>query len=196
MNCSVSNWYQSQAYVDLYVKIPVVRAKILFGKPIRYLSHGSFVDPMPGIELLSGMADVLFKFKSQSVIDMITTGFSRIRVPIIVCEKNGSYIERLVFMTSHDRTVVAASGSRVVNPSNILKDYEHLTPLVLFLADGCAKFSIHVNSGGKIHNFDIGVTPISGGAKFNIPDDLDVKSRNFMPKAFDADFSSKKMKRT
>lgn len=195
MNCGVRNWYQSQKYVDMYVKIPVVRATISFEKPIQYVLHGSFVEAKAGTELFSGMADILFKFESQSVIAIATTGFTRVRVPIMVRDNNGLYTERMVFLTSQDRTIVAANSSRVVNQSNILQNVEHNTPLVLFLSEGCVKLSVDVASGGKVHNFNIGVTTTADGQKFQIPDDLNVKTHRFVPKAFDADFSSKKLKR-
>lgn len=112
-NCGVRKWFQSQTYIDMYVKIPVVRATITFQKAVHYILQGSFVAAKANTELFSAMADVLFKFESSSVIVLSTTGFSRIRIPVIVREENGLYVERLVLLTSQDRTVVAANSSRV-----------------------------------------------------------------------------------
>lgn len=176
----------------LYVKVPIVRATISFNEPIHY----AFVPAVAGVELFSGMADVLFKFESPQKIDIATTGFTRIRLSVIVREKNGRTMERLVFLTSQDRTIVAANSARLVNEQNYLQDVEHNTPLVLYFPDGCSKLSIHVaGSSGNSRKFDIGVTPTANGPKFQIPDDLEVKCRTAAPNLFDADFSSKKMKR-
>lgn len=177
----------------MYVKTPAVRATISFDNPIYYALHGQFVGAKAGIELFSGMADVLVKFVSQFAIVLQTSGFTRIRLPVIVHEKD-RFIERIVLMTSHDRTIVAANSSRLVNQSNVLNEFEHNTPLLLLLDNGCAKISVDVNSGGNIHKYNIGVTSTADGKKFQIPNDLDVKSHNFLPKLFDAEFTSKKTK--
>lgn len=176
----------------MYVKIPAVRASISFGDVISYISRGELVNPKEGTELFSGTADVLFKFASQSLHVLKTTGYTRIRLPVIVREKNGGFRERIVFFTSHDRTLVAANSSRVVNQLNFLNDYEHNTPLVLLLSNGCKKLSVEVNSGGKTYKHDINTT--DDGAKFSIPDDLQIKSNNFSPKLFDAELQLKKSK--
>lgn len=191
-NCGAREWYQSHKYVDLYVKIPSVRATISFGIPIAYALDGSFVDAKPGNELFSGMADVLFKFVSKSTIIIKTTGFTRIRLPVIVREKNGTFTERVIFMTSQDRTMVAANSSRIVYRPNLFNDFEHNTPLVLLLTDDFKDVSVDVNSGGKVYNCHL--TPTPDGKKLKIPDDLQVKSQQFMPKLFDAELPSKKSK--
>lgn len=191
-NCGARKWYRSEKYVDMYVKIPAVRVTISFQKPIQFLLHGAFVLPKPGSELFLGMADVLFKFASQSEISLKTTGFTRVRLPVIVRENNGTFTERIVFMTSHDRTVVAANSSRAVNQSNVLNGFEHNTPLVLFLPNGCAELSVDVSSGGQTFKYNIDVAP---DGKFNIPNDLEIKWNQFQPKPFDAEFPTKKSNR-
>lgn len=193
-NCSVSSWYCSEAYVDMYVLVPVVRATIKFDKPVHYVFDRAFVAAVEGAQLFSGMADVLVEFASPLEITIATTGFTRVRLSIIVRERNGLVMERLVFLTSQDRTIVAAHSARLVNPQNLLQDVEHNTPLVLYFTDGCPKVSIDVagNSGRK---FDIGVMATANGHRFDIPEDLDIKSRTAMPNLFDAEFPSKKMKR-
>lgn len=192
-NCNVRNWYKSQAYVDMYVTIPGVRATITFAESIFYTLDGEFIEAKPDVELFSDMADVLFKFASKSKIVLQTTGFTRIRLPVVVRDKNHIISERIVFMTSHDRTMVAANSSRTVNQSNVLADFEHMTPLVLFLPGGCTKLILNVNSGGKDYVYNINVS--SDGKKFIIPTDLDVNSKHFSPKPFDAAIQLKKFKR-
>lgn len=189
--CNVKNWFQSEKYIDLYVKTPAIRATISFEKPIRYLLCGEFVEAKPEVELFSPMADVHFKFVSQTKIALKTTGFTRIRLPVVVEDIKKTLTERIVFMTSHDRTLVAASSSRSVNLSNILTDFEHNTPLVL-VQSGSAKFSVEVYSDGNIHKYDINID--ADKKKFAIPDELNVRSNNFTMKLFDANFPYKKMK--
>lgn len=167
-NCGVKNWYRSEKYVDLYVKIPAVRATISFASPVSYVYDGNFLEAKPDIELFSGMGDVQFKFASQSKIVLKTTGFTRIRLPVVVRQNNGQYTERIIFMTSHDRTIVAANSSRNVNQANFLNGFEHSTPLLLLLSGGCVKLSVDVNSGGMIHKYAINVP--ANGEKFEIPD--------------------------
>lgn len=190
-NCGAKDWFVSEKYVDAYVKIPAVRATFSFTKPISYLLYGKFVEAKPGMELFSDMADVLFEFESKTKVVLKTTGFTRIRLPVVIQDKN-IFTERIVFMTSHDRTIVAANSSRVVNDTNVLAEYEHNTPIVLLL-ETCTKLAVDVFSGGKIHKYEVEVA--ADGKKFQIPTDLSVKSKNVTPKMFDAYFPSKKMTR-
>lgn len=50
-------------------------------------------------------------------------------------------------------------------------------------------------NNGKSHKFEIDVVPTVKGYKYEIPDGLDIKCRSAVPNPFDAEFSSKKMKR-
>ena len=180
----------------MYAKSSAMRARITSVKPFWYLSNGTFVRAEGGHELFSGMADVHFKFESNSQIVVKTTGFSRVRLPLIVRTKNGSswtHKEKIVFMTSHDRTVVAAFSSRIVNESNALNEYEHNTPLVLAIDDACAQLSLEIRSGGRSYQYQIAAT--SDGMKFQIPAEIDVVSANYTPKFFEAEMPTKKLKR-
>lgn len=188
--CGARTWFRSEMYVDMYVKMSAVRATIDFGKPIFYELNGGFVKAKPEAELFSGMADIHFKFVSESKIELKTTGFTRIRLPIIVRDKDGGFIERLVIMTSHDRTIVAANSGRLVSQSNVLSGFEHNTPLLMCVQDGETTVSVGVHSGGTINTYEI--HSIDG--KFVIPNDLDVRAQKFVPKLFDAEFPTKKMK--
>lgn len=180
----------------MYVKVPVVRATISFNEPIHYVLGGAFVEAVAGVQLFSGMADALFKFESTSKIGIATTGFTRIRLSVIIRDKKGTLMERLVFLTSQDRTLVATNSARLVNEQNYLQDVEHNTPLVLCFPNGCSKVLVNVaESSGNSRKFEIGVTSTANGPKFQIPDGLDVKCRTAAPNLFDADFASKKMKR-
>lgn len=190
-SCGARSWFRSVKYMDMYVKMSAVRAMIEFNKPICYELNGSFIKATPEAELFSQMADVHFKFVSESKIELTTTGFTRIRLPVFVRDKNGAYTERLVIMTSHDRTIVAANSSRPVNQANALTGFEHNTPLLLLVQDGSTMVSVDVHSGGNIDTYKMH----SIGEKFVIPNDLDVKAQTFVPKLFDAEFPAKKLKR-
>lgn len=190
-NCSAKDWFKSEN-VDVYVKIPAVRMVISFGTPIHYMLNGLLLEAQSGSELFSGMADAHFKFETSSKITIKTTGYTRIRVPIIHVN-NGRFIEKLVLITSHDRTVIAAAGSRIVSEGNILNDVEHNTPIVLFLFGAYVNISIDAHSGGNVHNYDVLFDHLS--KKYEIRKDLDVKSNNFATKMFDADLPIKKYKR-
>lgn len=188
--CHAKDWFKSEKYVNVYVKKPAIRSTITFEMPIRYLLYGEFVEAKTGMELFSAVADVHFEFVSPSKIAIKTSGFTRIRLPVIVDETDQTFTERLVFMTSHDRTLVAANSSRVVNHSNILSDFDHNTPLVLVLS-GSVKCSVEVHSGGSIQKFDIEAV----NKRFVIPDELNVHAKKFELRQFDADFPYQKMKR-
>lgn len=139
-NCSAKNWFASEKYVDVYAKIPAIRAEITFQKPIRFLLDGKLVDAKPGLDVFSATADVQFKFASQSKIVLKTTGFTRIRLPVVTIERKGTkdiHTERIVFMTSADRTIVAANSSRIVNEANVLSEFEHNTPYFIKLSPIC-----------------------------------------------------------
>lgn len=193
-NCSINNWLRSEKYVDMYVKTSAVRVTISSANPFSYLCYGEFVYAQAGMELFSGMADVHFKFVSPTQLELKTSGFTRIRLPVVIEEKNGQAItltERIVFMTSHDRTIVAAKSSRIVNRSSVTTGLEHNTPLVLRLERTCARLHVNIHSGGRIHHYAVEVD----GKKFKVPEELNVTSNNFTQKLFDADVAIKKFKR-
>lgn len=189
--CSSKARFRSEQYVEPYVKAAALRLAISFDKQVRYLSSGQFVSAKVGEELFSGLADCHFKFISHRQIELKTTGFTRIRLPLVTQEANGTLTERLVLITSHDRTAVAVKSSRVVSQANILADHEHNTPLVLILDSACATVSVDIYSGGCSYQYVI----TFDGKKFKIPDDLNIASNDFVPKLFDAEFPFKKMKR-
>lgn len=193
-NCGAKKWFRSEKYVEAYVKTPAVRMTIEFADPVSVLLSGVFVTASAGMDLFSGMADTQFKFASQSQVELRTTRFTRIRVPIVIPDGNGrndNFYERIVFMTSHDRTIVAANSSRVMHQSHLLADFEHNTPLVLQIP--CAgKLLVTVHSGGRTYEYAVDVN--ADGKKYAIPDELGVKSTNFTPKMFDAELPMKKLK--
>lgn len=117
----------------------------------------------------------------------MTTGFTRIRIPIICAHKYGhgtAFVEKLVLMTSHDRTMVAAHGNRIVSKENMVGDFGYNTPLVLVVdGDDDVTFSIKIHSrGGRVDEYTVEYAR----KKFQIPNELDVKSTVFTPKEFDA----------
>lgn len=194
-NCGVKNWFQSEKYVDMYAKIPAVRAEITFEKSVSFFLNGKFTEAVPGIDLFSAMADVQLKFVSRTTLALKTTAFTRIRLPVVVKEQKGSsdtYTERIVFMTSGDRTLVAANSSRVVHQSSIAAEFEHNTPMVL-LVQPFTKMTVDVHSGGRVHSYvvDYGFD----GSRFRVPEELNVKSLTFTPKLFDAEIPVKKFSR-
>lgn len=91
-----------------------------------------------------------------------------------------------MLLTSHDRTIVAAKGSRLVNEVNLLCDYEHNTPLVFgIFGKNDADFSVDIHSsGGKMDTYHVELKKADG--RFVIPQALDVKSYNFPLRMFDA----------
>lgn len=190
--CSVSELFNS-VFVDVYAKIPAVRLVLSFGAKIGILSNGSMMQANTSTEFFSGMADTLFTFESPSKVVIKTTEFTRIRIPIVIQESNNRYIEKLVFMTSHDRTVIVAPGSRVVNNANILNDFKHNTPIALFVTGQNFDISVTAHSGGNIFMSEVVFDRIS--KKYKIPQELYVKSNNFVAKIFDANLPFKKMKR-
>lgn len=149
------------------------------------------MDAQPGLNVFSATADVQFKFASQSKIVLKTTGFTRIRLPVVTIERKGTkdiHTERIVFMTSADRTIVAANSSRIVNEANVLSEFEHNTPLVIF-HQAFSKMSVDIYSSGAVYNYQIDVATDN---RYWIPAELSVKSNNFTPKLFDADLPVKK----
>lgn len=174
----------------MYVKPSAVRISIKSAVPLGYLSDNAFVNASADIDLFSGDADVHIKFMSPTTLVIRTTRFTRIRLPVVINDAYASYTERLVLMTSHDRSLVAALSSRVVQESNILTDVEHNTPLVVMLPGACADLTVEVNSGGQFHNYTIKAT--RDGKKYEVPDDLNVTSKHFKPMPFDAKFPARK----
>lgn len=125
----------------------------------------------------------------------MTTGFSRIRIPIVFYATNGGVermVEKLVLVTSADRTIVAAHSSRPVIHSNMLNGCEHNTPLVL-----CARTNEIANVTVEIYGSNYRTVSYemvydSKMKNYHIPDSIDIKSKNFNPIGFDAPVPKKR----
>lgn len=182
-NCGAKQFFFSEK-VDKYVMIPSTRCIISFEAPINISLNGKIQMAQPGMQLFSSMSDAYFKFESSSKLIVMTTGYSRIRLPIVVQEGLDS-IERLVLFTSHDRAILAALGCRTIVNENYFGDYQHNTPLVLHTLQNPSDLTVEVHSaGGRINAFKIAYRRDKN--KFEIPLELDVKSKHFPPMTFDA----------
>lgn len=173
--CSVKHWFVS-ACVNRYVKIPVERCRITFQSPIHIFLDGKICEAYAGMVLFSAMADTFFKFETAQQISLLTTGYSRIRVPITVQDKRSNQLtERLVIMTSHDRAIIVAKSTRpIIDPVTI--EHEHNTPLVIHMLEKPCNVAIQVHgAGGKLANHEIMYHEERN--KFKVPDELDPKSK-------------------
>lgn len=156
--------------------------------PIQVRLNDNLHMAQDGLRLFSAMSDSYFKFGSDRKLTVMTTSYTRIRIPIIVMVGDKA-IEKLVIMSSHDRTVVVAKGSREIN-SNVLGDYEYNTPIVLYFAERATNISVQVHSsGGVVNNHE--VRYVEGQNRFIIPNEIDIKSASFTSHAFDAPMPSK-----
>lgn len=190
--CSIKHWFLSQR-ADKYVKIPSVRCAVVFEPPLKILIGNSWSTPQTGMRLFSAMSDTYYKFESDRKVIISTTAYTRIRLPVIVQVRPGVSIEKLVLMTSHDRSIVAAKGSRQVNDASLLTDYEHNTSLVLYAGDENPSLSLEVH-GGQNRVLHHQIYYNKDAQKYNIPEELDVKSKHYSPLNFDAPIPKKKMR--
>lgn len=191
--CTAKQWFVS-GKIEAYVKIPSIRMVILFASPISILLKGIVQVATPGLKLFSPMSDSYFKFASDKELIVQTTGYTRIRLPIIVEERQGIFTEKLVIFTSSDRAVVIAKGTRrIFDESAVLSDFVHSTPLALYMLKNGFNFVIKVYSaGGAMNVFDL---KYQGDVKkFEVPAPLDVKSTELPLMKFDAAFNPLKRK--
>lgn len=199
--CSVKHWFVSER-VDKYVKIPSTRCLISFESPIHILLNGDFCIPPEGLGLLSSMCDTYYKFERYSnsndkktnkwyqKVSLMSTGYTRIRLPIIVQENPNQFTERIILMTSHDRAIIAAEGSRQIHDKSVPSEYEHNTPLVLSMLGKPSNILVEVRSAGRrVHTHEIAYVHVE--KKFRIPPELNVKSKDFKTMTFDAVLPSK-----
>lgn len=194
-NCG-SKWYVSR-YEDIYVKIPAVRCVLRLGQPVRILKDGDFVEVPIDCTWFSPMADVLFKISAAGTIKILTSAFTRIRVPIVVDVVGATMKEKLVFVTSADRTMVCANSSRMCHPINAIGQFKSNTPIVLGIV-GDVNTVLHVeihSRGAYVHHYDIPLVFTDREGKFKIPEELDIASSKFNAASFDADIPQKKSKR-
>lgn len=187
--CPVKQWFVSKP-MEKYVKIPSIRWSISSESPISVLLNGHAQPAQPGLKLFSGISDAYFQFESYDKVVLMTTAYTRIRVPIVIEDDPGKLTEKLVLFTSPDRALVCARGSRRIFEDNATGDYEHNTPLVLYMLNSPFNLNIKVHSaGGQVNTFRI---PYQGSdKKFSIPDQLDVKSPQMVHMKFDATLPSK-----
>lgn len=170
-NCGSKKRFESH-FADVYIEIPVVRCTISFETPYFVLFNGSFSVVESEVEMMSTMTDSYFKLERRTI-TLSSTNFSRIRIPIFVEDELDSllYYERLVLMTSYDRTLVAAKASRPIRGADVPADYKHNTPIVLCISGNKeANISIKVYSGTDILVHDIRFDPKK--QKFEIPNVL------------------------
>lgn len=195
-----TKWFISQRQ-NVYVAIPAVRFVLRFDQPLRILMNGEFINIERDGNYFSSMADTLFKIAVTGTIELLTTGFTRVRVPIVVEEVAGrtkTYKEKLVLVTSYDRTIVCAKGSRCVDAKNALDGFKHNTPLMLCVvgyAGATIKVDVH-SSGANVHCYEIPlVKDRNGEIRFEVPAELDIASKGFTSNTFDAVLPYKKPKR-
>lgn len=183
-NCSFKQWFSGEKVMK-YVSIPSIRVVISFQSPINILLNGNVKAATPELKLFSPMSDSYFKFESNTKLMVMTTGYTRIRLPIIIEELPGIFIEKLVLLTSPDRTIVMAKCSRRIFEHNVVGDNEHNTPLVLYMTGNGSDFSIDVcSAGGAVNTFAVEYQ--HDEKKFKVPAALDVKSTQSPPMTFDA----------
>lgn len=186
--CTVKQYFRSEQ-VNKYVKIPSIRYILSFKFPIGILLNGSFQMVQSGLAVISEMSDSYFKFESDKKLIVMTTGYTRIRLPLIVEDETGTLKEKLVLITSTDRAIVAVNGARTIVENNYIGDYNHNTPLVVYMKNP-SDLSVEVNSaGGNVRTFEIAYRKDT--KKFQIPFQLDIKSTNVPSMAFDAPLPTK-----
>lgn len=187
--CSVKKWFVSKA-IGKYVKIPSVRFVVTFSSPINIFLNGRVQAAQSGTKLFSAMSDSYFHFETAKKLLVMTTAYTRIRLPIVVQTDPEGPVEKLVLMTSSDRAVVCVRGSRRIVENNFVGDYESNTPLVLCMLESPFNIALTVYSaGGRVDTFQILYR--SNEKKFSIPAELDVKSPQSPVMAFDAALPSK-----
>lgn len=124
-------------------------------------------------------------FETSTKLSLMTTTYTRIRLPVILQENANRFVEKLIIFTSHDRAIVAANGSRIVNEDSVLGEHQHNTPLVLYMLQNPGSITVEVyGAGGKKVTHQILYDQYN--MKFGIPAELDVKTKNFTPMVFDA----------
>lgn len=187
-------WYTSVP-IGVYVKLPVIRCDIKMASAFYWQRDHDLQRAYNGLVLASPMADTYFRFVSDHEFELATTGYTRIRVPIVIHEetRSGTTLdEKLILLTSHDRTVVVAKCSRQVSLASVIDDtYLHNTPLALHnQPGGSANLQLTVHGANRREQYHI---PFDKAAqKFVVPTQLDVKAYKFLPLEFDAPVPKKK----
>lgn len=184
--------------IEVYVKIPAVRCEVTMQSPM-YWQRGEDIQLVHGgLILASPMSDTYFKFVSDRKFELLTTGFTRIRIPFVIHEVTRAQeklTEKLVLLTYHDRTIIAANGSRQVTLATVLDNaFMHNTPLVLHIQAGDSpSLWLKIHSANH-HIMEHHITYEQTTQKYMVPSQLDVKSRQYLPNEFDAPIPKKKNK--
>lgn len=189
-----SKWFVSR-YQDVYVKLPAIRCVLRLGQPVRILKNGDFIDVQMDAIWFSPMADTLLKISAAGTIQLLTTAFTRIRIPILIDE--GTLKEKLVLVTSADRTMVSANSGRICDPQNAIGQFKYNTPIVLGIVGNVntvVKVELH-SRGAIVRHYDIPLVFNGRNSRFEIPQELDIGSNAYNAASFDADIPQKKSKR-
>lgn len=189
--CNVKQWFVS-GLANAYIELPVIRCVISMESPIMYQSGRNVIPAYAGLVLFSSASDAYVKFTSNTEFVLLTTGFTRIRLPFIVHESSNQLVEKLVLFTSRDRTIIAAMGSRPVTEESVLGDFGHNTPLVLYSTDGgnpSLTVKVYsVQNRSMVHQIGFNQQK----KVYMIPNQLDVKCNRFQAMDFDAPLPKKK----
>lgn len=192
-----AKWFISRNR-NVYAKIPTIRCVIRFETPPRLFMNRKFKEIESDGIYFSPMSDTFFKIEKNGTIQLLTTGFTRIRIPIIVEIMNGAlktFKEKMVLVTSQDRTIVCAKDNRNMDPANGIVMCKHNTPLMVCIGNTNTTVKLEVHSrGANLRVFEI---PYRAGQNgFQIPSGLDISSKVFNLDHFDADLPEKKQKRS
>lgn len=162
------------------------RFAIEFDKPLRVFLGGDWKTPIKGTEMSCFMADCFIRFESNNNFLVKTTDFTRIRIPIVFKYLEGDsifYKEKLVFVTSIDRTLMAARANRDYNPNDDIEPgLSQSTVLVIGLKACVPNIKISINVSGKSEQFEISFNETT--QKFDIPGDIDMTVSQFTRRPF------------
>lgn len=186
--CHIKTWYVSDP-VGMYIKLLASRCVIAMQSSMHVQLGDNIEKARAGLVLVSPMSDTYFKFVSHSQVTLLTTGFTRIRIPIIIHEVSQGgheiWTEKLVLLSSHDRTMVAAKGSRQVSQRNVLNGFEHNTPLIIHVINSeNPSVAITLYSAGQTLTHEIPYN--RRDKKYTVPSQINITSQQFVPMEFDA----------
>lgn len=172
--CENKSWVHDM-YHDLYVQMLKERCIISFNSPFRFLHDGTWRKGIEDLEMFSPVTGAFFRFKSDKDLSLYTTRYESIRIIVVVKERNGTFREKLLLLTSRRQLMVAKQLNGLFDRSKAKNTHERNTTLILVMSvNDNPRLTVNVfPPNNPVRQYEVQYS--NATEKFDIPEGLDIK---------------------
>lgn len=173
--CANKGWTYD-VYDELYVSMPRERCNIGIDCDFRFYYENTWRKPVEGIDAYSTTNGIYFRFKTDKDISLLSNGFARARILVVVKGTDGSFSQKLVLMTSQRKMMIAIPLNMPFDHANAKHTYQGDTSLILTVPGECnPAISISLFPvNGQARHYDIRFD--NATQTFAIPNELKIEA--------------------